>query len=187
MCKPLLSNNRRHHSVHVYKVFEALGLQTYKYEAAELVFIDNRNKYRWGPAWGSTLTLLFYSKIGSCGMIALFSNCIITRRMKAIVGLMDGLTSVLKHKDTFTNVMWWRVERVERWVDVGVTGGGRHGCWFVLSNQWACVEVSWRSMWSPLLSSPTSTMLLWSFLTIDSSLNNHYSNRTWSVWTPLGC
>lgn len=77
-----------------------------------------------------------------------------------------------------------------------VTGGGHHGCWFVLSNQRAGVEAMWRSgrllLPKPPLSTnttnTTSTIFFWSmsFLTIDSSLNNHYSQLDMKWVDPAG-
>lgn len=133
-----------------------------------------------GLARGSTLILCF-TKTESRAMTALLSYCITARRSK------DGHNNgCIETRDPLPSFVWSRVRL--RWRDEWMNDHRWRSLWLLvcfLSNLWAGVEARWRSGWLLLLSQPpppppatnTTSTVLWpvSFFTIDSSLNNHYS------------
>lgn len=156
------------------------------------LFYRHRKHIKRGAAWGSTLIPRF-AKIGSCGMIALPSCCIITLRMRG--GRPNGWTdscaetpspfSRLHVIKTQVNVKGWARCEVTL-VEVTVAAGGSYQISGLV------VEARWRSGWwwypnphplsppPPLCSSGQCPSLPLTAYSISITLN-----WTWSGWSQL--
>lgn len=122
-------------------------------------------------------------------MIALLLNCIITRRMKGSPPNGWTYIFVLKHRANFQALCdkeskaWRYGWMVRSQMEVNVVSGLSYR---ISGLVWRRGEGQDGHCSYPNPPSTSITMFLWSFLTIDSSLNNHYSQLDMKWVDPAG-